>query len=118
MDLTGGCEWVVEAHACNRALLADLPRVQQLFATMIQDLGLHPVAEAQWHKFEGEGGVTGIALLAESHIACHTFPEYGSLCLNLFCCRRRPRWQFELVLSDLFAASSVTVREVDRPYHA
>jgi S-adenosylmethionine decarboxylase len=34
--------------------------------------------------------VTGVWLLSESHLAIHSFPEFRSACLNLFCCRERP----------------------------
>ena len=117
MDLHGGCEWVVEAHGCDRAALQDPVCLQALFAQMIGDLSLRPVADAQWHKFPGEGGVTGVTMLAESHLACHTFPEFGSLCLNLFCCRERPGWDFEAELRRQFGATQVNIRRIDRPYH-
>jgi len=118
MDLHGGCEWVVEAHGCDPAALQDPARLEQLFTQMIVDLSLSPVADPQWHKFPGEGGVTGVTMLSESHLACHTFPEYGSLCLNLFCCRSRPSWDFESELRRRFGAEQVNVRRIDRPYHA
>jgi S-adenosylmethionine decarboxylase len=117
MDLTGGCEWVVEAHGCDAAALGEVARLQSLFSQIIADLGLKPVAEPLWHKFPGPGGVTGVTMLAESHLACHTFPEFGTLCLNLFCCRSRPEWEFEAALRRAFGAHNVNVRRIDRPYH-
>lgn len=112
-----GCEWVVEAHACDAMLLSDRPALSALFDRIIEGMTLHPVGEAQWHQFPG-GGITGLALLQESHIACHTFPEHRSLCLNVFCCRPRADWDFSAYLRREFGAVSVEVRRLDRPYES
>jgi S-adenosylmethionine decarboxylase len=111
-----GLEWIVEAHGCDRAALADLGRMEDLFHKLIQNLDLHPLGKSNWHQFPNTGGITGVTLLSESHLACHTFPEYGSLCLNLFCCRPRPVTDFEGLLARDFGAVRVCVRQVERPY--
>jgi S-adenosylmethionine decarboxylase len=111
-----GREWIVEAHGCWPSALRDLPRLQALFTLLTEDLELHAVEEPRWHTFPGTGGITGLSLLAESHLACHTFPEYGSLCLNVFCCSPKPDWEFREYLAREFGANSVSVRRVERPY--
>ncbi|QRY66172.1 adenosylmethionine decarboxylase (plasmid) [Ensifer sp. PDNC004] len=42
--------------------------------------------DVRLHEFGGEGGVTGVALLAESHISVHTWPETGYAALDVFVC--------------------------------
>ena len=111
-----GCEWIVDAKGCSPAALRSLEKLQALLGHLVEELPLHPVSEAQWHTFPGEAGVTGLCLLAESHFAIHTFPEHGSLCLNLFCCRQREDWNFERYLKDEFAAEEVCVRKLPRRY--
>jgi S-adenosylmethionine decarboxylase len=111
-----GIEWIVEAHGCSAASLADLSFLRGLFERIIADLDLRPVGETQWHQFPQTGGITGLCLLAESHLTCHTFPEFGSLCLNLFCCVPRAEWDFSTHLREIFSAESVTIRTVVRPY--
>ncbi len=109
-------EWVVDAQGCAAKSLRSLEILRELFGRIILGLRLRPVGETQWHQFPNTGGITGFCLLAESHLACHTFPEFGSLCLNLFCCVPRDGWDFETVLAELFGAATVNVRIVTRTY--
>ena len=111
-----GLEWIVEAHGCDAGALSDQRRLEHLFDALVGKLDLHPLGEAKWHQFPNTGGITGVSLLSESHIACHTFPEYGSLCLNIFCCRPRAGTDFEALLQQELGAARVSVRQVDRPY--
>ena len=113
-----GTEWLIEACGCAPGALADLDTVRSLFDAVIADLALRPVGDALWHRFPEPGGITGVRVLAESHLACHTFPEHGSICLNLFCCAPRPSWDFDGELRRRLGASTVRVRRIERAYTA
>ena len=112
--LTHGNEWIVDAHGCNAEALRSISTLEGLFARIIGELGLRPVAPPVWHQFPGEGGITGVVLLSESHLACHTFPESGFAGLNLYCCRPRSRWAWEPTLTELLGAQHVQVRSEPR----
>jgi S-adenosylmethionine decarboxylase len=111
-----GSEWVVEAYGCDPVRLADLRALRALFDAMVKELALHPVGEALWHRFPAPGGITGMLMLAESHLTVHTFPEHASLCINLFCCTPRDPWSWDVRLGDLLGAERTHVRTLERSY--
>jgi S-adenosylmethionine decarboxylase len=113
---TRGEEWIVEAFGCDAALLADQSVLEHLCDRIVRELALNPIGAGQWHVFPAPGGITGMLLLAESHLTVHTFPEHASLCLNLFCCAPRPAWPFTPRLTDMLGAHTVEVRRVERLY--
>ena len=115
-DAPRGDEWVVEAFGCDAGRLADRAVIASLFDRMVEELALRPVGPGQWHVFPPPAGITGMLLLAESHLTVHTFPEHGSLCLNLFCCTPRSAWPFVERLTELLGAERVIVRHVERVY--
>jgi len=111
-----GLEWIVDAHGCDPDALRDEARLRALFDRVIDDLALTPVAPAVWHRFPAPGGLTGVVVLAESHLACHTFPEFGAICLNVFCCRARADFDAAALLADALGASHTVVQRVERLY--
>src|SRR5215475_12360650 len=102
-----GTEWLIEASGCNADVLRDETVIRNLFTSVMADLGLQSVGSV-WHKFPGEGGVTGLIALTESHLACHTYPEHGIATFNLYCCRTRPEWDWAKNLKSVLDAQTVT----------
>ena len=109
-----GAEWIVDALGCSPKSLRDLPTLQGVCEQIIHDLNLHVVGAASWHQFPEPGGLTGLFLLTESHLACHTYPESGIATFNLYCCKARPEWPWQEQLSEVLGAMTVQVRSVNR----
>jgi S-adenosylmethionine decarboxylase len=114
VTLETGVEWLVDAHGCAPGALRSRETLAGLFDRIVAELALRPAGEAVWHVFPGEGGVTGVLLLTESHLTCHTFPEHGYAGFNLYCCRPRPEWPWPERLREILSATRVSVRSFAR----
>ena len=112
--MTLGTEWLIEASGCDEAALADLDRLRAVFNRVIHDLDLNVLGEIQWHQFDHPGGVSGLSLLSESHLTCHTYPEFRAATFNLYCCRERASWTWETTLKEMLDATEVKVRVFER----
>ncbi len=111
-----GTEWIVDATGCRARALRDVCALDAVFRRIVAELDLKPVGATHWHTFpEPGGGVTGLLMLTESHLACHTYPEHGIATFNLYCCRARPAWNWKERLAEMLGASVVTVRVCERP---
>lgn len=108
-----GTEWLIEAAGCSQDKLRDESILRDVFARVVGDLGLKTI-DSVWHKFDGEGGVTGLVALTESHLACHTYPEHRTATFNLYCCRTRPEWDWEANLKAMLGAATVSVLKIER----
>ena len=109
-----GTEWLVDARGCRAEALRDLGSVRAVLEKVLVRLELRVVGEGAWHKFGGEGGVTGVYLLTESHLSVHTYPEHGAATFNLYCCRPRPEFPWQSELTEALGADNVTVRVIER----
>ncbi len=109
-----GTEWVVDASGCSASSLRDSALIQRICQQVVADIGVKVVGEPQCHRFDGPGGVTALYMLSESHLACHTYPEYGLATFNLYCCRERAGWDWEGMLSKMLDAKIVQVRQLSR----
>ena len=66
------------------------------------------------HKFEPHG-VTAIALLAESHISIHTWPEKGTAVCDVFTCGDTNPTAASVFMYDALESKSHTTETIERP---
>ena len=81
-----GLHILAEFHACqgDRRLLLEAEPLAALCRRVCKEAGLEVVAEA-FHQFPA-AGATGALVLAESHLAIHTWPELDAATFDLYVC--------------------------------
>lgn len=82
----GGHHWILDLAdcRCETLLLGNADSMQGMCITACQESGMQVVG-ACFHQFQPEG-VTGTVLLAESHLAIHTWPELNYVALDVYVC--------------------------------
>ncbi|HKG98353.1 MAG TPA: S-adenosylmethionine decarboxylase [Pyrinomonadaceae bacterium] len=115
--MTLGTEWLIDASGCDASALVDINRLRAVFHRVIGDLDLNVLGEIAWHQFDDPGGISGFALLSESHLTCHTYPEFRAATFNLYCCRNRASWPWETTLKEMLGATKVNIHVLERVIH-
>ena len=113
--ITGsGVEYIVDVYGCDLDLLGSCERLNAIMTRLIREVGVRPIRDPLWQVFPAPGGITGLWLLAESHLAVHTYPETQFAAINLYCCGSPRPWAWESHLRVWFGANRVDVRTLDR----
>lgn len=108
-----GQQLIVELYGCDRTLLDDPSRLEQILTEAISRSG-GTIVKPCFHQFSPHG-VTGVVVIAESHVAIHTWPEFGYCALDVFTCGTQVNTDqiFECVRNE-FQAQETSVMEVKR----
>lgn len=93
--------------------LADPKGLEQILTDAIEPSGA-TLCGMQSKRFEPEGGVTVLALLAESHASIHTYPEYGTLFIDAFTCGDCDPMKIIEVVADRLSPAHQTINVIER----
>ncbi|HHY35599.1 MAG TPA: S-adenosylmethionine decarboxylase proenzyme [Firmicutes bacterium] len=104
---------LAEVYGCDFDILNDLDRIREILVSAALSAGAE-VREKAFHRFSPQG-VSGVVVISESHIAIHTWPEYGYAAVDVFTCGDHvdPWVAMNKIFKD-FGAKSVTASEVKR----
>ena len=83
-----GVHALVHLREGSFAALNDFTGLVNAFNKTVRHFHLDNLYDPQVHRFEPQG-LTGIVLLAESHISIHTWPERGEAAIDVFTCGKR-----------------------------
>lgn len=81
----GGTHIILECDDVDAKLLMDPVRLQDYLEEAARRSGA-TILSSHFHHFGGNYGVTGLVMLAESHISIHTWPEMQYAAIDLFMC--------------------------------
>ena len=97
---------LIELKDCNREIINDVESIRNLLCETAERIGATIVNQA-FHKFSPQG-VSGVVVIAESHIAVHTWPEYGYTAVDVFTCGTtiEPKDAIPLLIERLEAKES------------
>jgi len=95
--------------------LRDLEAIETALRQAVTACGA-TLLDLRLHRFSSTGGVSGVAVLAESHMSIHTWPEFEYAAVDIFMCGDCDPYQAVPVLRRLFAPATVQICEQKRGY--
>lgn len=103
----------------GRHLIIDLWDARHLDDIEAVEVALRQAVEASGatllhihlHEFTPNGGISGVAVLAESHVSIHTWPERGYAAIDAFMCGATEPHKVVPILKDAFEAGRIAISE-------
>jgi S-adenosylmethionine decarboxylase proenzyme len=103
---------LAEFYDCAPGLLNDPEAIEQVMREAAAVSGA-TIVESVFHMFSPHG-VSGVVVVAESHLAVHTWPEYGFAAVDFFTCGEVDAGAAIRHLEEKFGAERAVSREVER----
>ncbi|MGC2423043.1 MAG: adenosylmethionine decarboxylase, partial [Nitrospirota bacterium] len=75
---------LLELRDCRAGILQDLDRVREIMVSAAREAKA-TVVEVAFHEFN-PFGISGMVIIAESHLSIHTWPEYNYAAVDIFTC--------------------------------
>lgn len=92
-----GAHLLADMHGISADKLRDAAVLEQLLRHSAQVAGAQ-ILFSHFHSFGTGQGITGVVLLAESHISIHTWPEFGFAAADIFMCgKAQPQRALEVI---------------------
>lgn len=104
---------LVDLYECPAELLNDVDHIEESMKKAARAANA-AIVDANFHRFSPHG-VTGVLTIQESHLAIHTWPEYGFAAVDIFTCGQGiDPWRAYEVLKKVFRATRATAVEMHR----
>ena len=109
---------VVDAFVADGRRLGDVAAIFDLLDTLPERIGMTKIAPPYVFRYSGvkpeDWGVTGVVIIAESHISIHTFAEHKRFHLDVFSCKPFDVDMVRERIGELFGVTDLTAAVVHR----
>jgi S-adenosylmethionine decarboxylase len=108
-----GRQILVEFYDCDESRINDVIYVEQALIQATKD-SRATIISHNFHKFSPYG-VSGVVVIAESHVSIHTWPEYNYAAVDIFTCGDTiDPWLIQEKLKEQFQSKNVSSMEMKR----
>lgn len=97
----------------NAQNLSSLKKIEKILKEAIKACGA-TLLKIDLHKFSPYGGVSGVAIIKESHLSIHTWPEYKYAAIDVFVCGNVNPYKAIPVIKKGFKTENIQVAELKR----
>lgn len=113
MEAALGHHILAELSECRPERLTDVEQVRDAMVQAALAAGAE-VRETAFHRFSPHG-VSGVVVIAESHLSIHTWPELRYAAIDVYTCGQNTNpWRACQFLQEFFGSRSVTTTSVRR----
>ncbi len=108
-----GRQILVEYYNCNSEIINDVAKIESILLEATRRSQASIISH-NFHKFSPHG-VSGTVVIAESHVAIHTWPEYGYAAVDIFTCGETiDPWIIQEFIKESFESQNVSSMEMKR----
>lgn len=109
---------IVDGYGCDPERLSNVDIVQRFLGDTPDAIGMKRISPVYVCQLQGEddgqNGVSGFVIIAESHIAIHTWPERGTVWADIFSCKSFDVERVQQVLMETFDIKRMDVDVLPR----
>jgi len=108
----------IDGFGGNPSQLGNLQLVRNLLDRYPDEIGMTKISTPHVFQYEGvkpeDWGVSGFVIIAESHIAVHTFPQHGQVWVDIFSCKGFNEIPAIDKIVDAFSLTDTRINKLER----
>lgn len=117
-----GNHLIIDASGCNKSKVEDIKLLKDFLKELIKKINMKiikgPIVLNHKSFKKQESGITGFAILAESHVSIHTYPSKGFFSLDIFSCKEFDIKKIKKYINQVFDVKKIKECLIKREYES